>query len=77
MALACRIFGHRARFSSDGPVMRWRCERECGFEGEKTYSSAEAAARYAHALDRSDSSDLGKRSPGSLLPLRLGRRGRS
>jgi hypothetical protein len=74
MPLACRIFGHRVRFSAEGETMRWRCDRECDYGGEKQYGSAADAARYAAALDRLDSSDLGKRSPGSLLPLRLGRR---
>ncbi|HEX2129805.1 MAG TPA: hypothetical protein VHF58_11365 [Solirubrobacterales bacterium] len=54
--------------------MHWRCDRGCGFEGHKTYSSAADAARYAAALDRRDADDLGRRSPLSLLPLRFARR---
>jgi hypothetical protein len=54
--------------------MRWNCERGCGAAGSKTYASAEAAARYARALDRRDSDALGRRPLLSLLPLRLARR---
>jgi hypothetical protein len=72
--IACRILGHRPRFWADGEFMRWDCERECGFGGEKRYESAAEAQRYAQALDRRDSDDLGKRPTLSLLPLWLGRR---
>ena len=54
--------------------MRWRCARECGFEGEKRYASEDEARRYAAALDREDADDLGRRAPLSLLPLRFARR---
>ena len=74
MGVACSIKGHRIRFWSDGETMRWDCERGCGFEGEKRYATAEEAARYATAFDREDADDLGRRSPLSLLPLRLVRR---
>ena len=72
--IACRILGHRPRFWTDEEVMRWDCERGCGFEGEKRYGSPAEAQRYARALDRRDSDDLGKRPTLSLLPLWLGRR---
>jgi hypothetical protein len=54
--------------------MSWSCDR-CGAElGSKTYPDAEAAERYARALDREDSEDLGRRAPLiGLLPLRLWR----
>ena len=73
--LACRVMGHRYRFSSDGVIMRWRCQRDCGAAGEKQYSSAQDAARYAAAFDREDR-DAIKRAPVpfSLLPLRLFKR---
>jgi hypothetical protein len=71
MALGCRILGHRVRFWSEGETMRWRCERGCGFGGERTYATADDAARYAAAFDREDGADLGRRAPLSLLPLRL------
>jgi hypothetical protein len=71
---ACSILGHRVRFEAEGPTMRWRCDRDCGFGGEKTYASAREAARYAAAFDRVDADDLGHRAPLSLLPLRLVRR---
>jgi hypothetical protein len=71
--LACRLLGHRPRFSSDGATMRWSCER-CGDGGEKTYATAEEAARYARAFDREDRDDLGRRAPLiGLLPLRVAR----
>jgi hypothetical protein len=76
MSLACRILGHRPAFWAEGETMRWSCERECGFEGEKTYPSAAEAGRYARALDGRDSDDLGRRAPLSLLPLRFARRRR-
>jgi hypothetical protein len=70
----CRVFGHRMRFSSDGPVMHWECERGCGASGSKRYPSAEQAARYARAFDHEDREDLGSRPTLSLLPLWLARR---
>ena len=72
--LACRVMGHRVRFWAEGSVMRWECERDCGLSGEKSYSEPAEAARYARALDREDREDLGRRTPLSLTPLRLGRR---
>lgn len=53
--------------------MHWACER-CGEGGQKRYPSAEQADRYARALDREDSEDVGKRAPlVGLFPLRLAR----
>ena len=54
--------------------MIWTCER-CGtIGGEKTYDSAEDAARLAHAFDREDRADLGRRAPlVALMPLRIWR----
>jgi hypothetical protein len=70
----CSVLGHRMRFTADGEVMRWSCERDCGAGGEKRYESAEDARRYARAFDRQDSDDLGRRAPlFGLLPLRLAR----
>ena len=77
MALGCHVFGHRVRFWAEGETMRWNCERDCGFEGEKAYRSATEARRYASAFDREDADKLGKRSPLSLLPLRLAWRRRA
>jgi hypothetical protein len=74
--LACRVLGHRWRFSADGATMRWACTRGCGAAGEKRYESAERAARYARSLDREDRDDLGRRPLLSLLPLGLARRAR-
>jgi hypothetical protein len=72
--LSCRLLGHRLQFRADGEMMRWECERECGFRGEKRYASAADAQRYARALDRRDADSLGKRPTLSLLPLWLSRR---
>jgi hypothetical protein len=72
--LACRVLGHRWRFSADGATMRWACTRGCGAAGEKRYESAERAARYAQALDHEDRDDIGRRPLLSLLPLGLARR---
>jgi hypothetical protein len=70
----CRLLGHRYRFVAEGPVMRWTCRRGCGAGGEKTYDSADAAARYASVLDRDPVDDLGRRGPLiGLLPLRIAR----
>jgi hypothetical protein len=74
--LACRVTGHRFRFSSDGPVMRWECQRGCGAAGSKRYPSAADATRYAAAFDREDADDVGRRPLLSLLPLALSRRAR-
>jgi hypothetical protein len=68
--LACRLLGHRFRFSADGAKMRWACER-CGAGGEKRYETAADAARYARTLDRQDRHETGRRAPlVALLPLR-------
>jgi hypothetical protein len=72
--VACRILGHRPRFWVDGTVMRWSCERDCGFEGAKEYASEEEAARYAAAFDREDSEALGRRPILAMWPLRWLRR---
>jgi hypothetical protein len=70
--LACRVVGHRFRFSAEGEVLRWRCQRGCGAGGEKRYATAADAARYARAFDREDREDLGRRAPlVGLLPLRV------
>jgi hypothetical protein len=72
--LRCRLLGHRFRFSSDGDVMRWRCQRGCGAGGTKQYATTEDAHRYSRAFDREDREDLGRRAPLiGLLPLRLAR----
>ena len=75
MTLACRVFGHRPAFSSDGPTMRWACDR-CGQGvGAKKYETPEDARRYAAAFNRRDTDDRGRRAPLiGLLPLRLWRR---
>jgi hypothetical protein len=64
------------RFWADGETMRWECER-CGTGGEKAYASAADARRYATAFDREDRDELGRRSPFSVMPLRLMRRKKS
>lgn len=68
---ACRLMGHRPRFRVDGTAMHWECARGCGqASGYKTYATAEQAARYAAAFDRTGK--LGNRAPMlGLLPLRL------
>jgi hypothetical protein len=72
--LRCRLLGHRFRFTSDGPTMRWECRRGCGAGGAKRYPSAEDASRYARGLERAGDDDLGRRAPAfGLLPLRLAR----
>jgi hypothetical protein len=52
-------------------MMRWSCERDCGYEGAKEYSSADAARRYATALNREDQAGFGRRPLLSMLPLKL------
>jgi hypothetical protein len=69
--LRCRVLGHRFRFSSEGEVMRWECERDCGAGGSKRYRTSEDAHRYATAFDHEDRHDLGRRAPLGLFPLRL------
>jgi hypothetical protein len=73
--LACRVLGHRYRFTSEGATMRWRCQRDCGAGGQKQYESPEDAGRFAAAFDSEDR-DAIKRVPVpfSLLPLRLFKR---
>jgi hypothetical protein len=77
--LRCRLIGHRFRFSSEGPTMRWECRRGCGAGGSKQYATASDAQRYAAAFDREDRDDLGRRAPlfaGILLRLIRALRGR-
>jgi len=69
--LACRVAGHRFRFSSEGSTMHWSCQRGCGEGGAKTYQTAEDAERYAHAFDYEDRESIGRRAPLGLLPLRF------
>jgi hypothetical protein len=70
----CRLFGHRYRFSADGPTMTWWCARGCPVGGSKTYAGPEEAARFAAAFDREDREDLGRRAPlFAGAPLRLWR----
>jgi hypothetical protein len=72
--VACRVFGHRYRFEADGRTMRWTCQRGCGAGGEKVYTTAADARRYASAFDREDRADIGRRAPLiGLLPLRVWR----
>lgn len=74
MGVRCAALGHRVRFWTEGASMLWDCERDCGFGGSKEYETPADAARYAHAFDREDADDLGRRAPASLIPLRLIRR---
>ncbi|MEO9138928.1 MAG: hypothetical protein ABI345_07655 [Jatrophihabitans sp.] len=70
--LACHIFGHRYRFSAEGTVLSWHCQRGCKAGGTKNYTSTAAAARYARVFDREDSADIGRRAPLiALFPLRV------
>jgi hypothetical protein len=70
----CGVFGHRYRFAARGRTMSWNCERSCGAGGSKEYPTPEQATRYAAALDREDSQDLGRRAPlVGLFPMRLAR----
>jgi hypothetical protein len=70
--MRCRVFDHRYRFTADGPVLRWTCQRGCGAGGAKTYASARDAERYARSFDREDRDDLGRRAPLlGMFPLRI------
>jgi hypothetical protein len=72
--VACRVFGHRYRFDAEGRTMRWTCQRGCGTRGEKVYTTAAEARRYAAAFDVEDRADIGRRAPLiGLLPLRIWR----
>jgi hypothetical protein len=75
--IRCRVLGHRLRFRADGETMRWACARGCGFEGAKSYPSAEDARRYAIAFDRDPLDATSRRPMLSVLPLWLARRLRS
>lgn len=73
--LLCQVFGHRYRFTAEGAVMTWHCQRGCGAGGRKTHPTAAQARRFAAAFDREDREDLGRRAPFvGLFPLRLWRR---
>ncbi len=71
----CKAFGHRYRFTAEGAMMTWHCQRGCGVAGRKTYPTAAQAQRSAAAFDREDRDDLGRRAPFvGLFPLRRWRR---
>jgi hypothetical protein len=57
--LSCRVFGCAWRFGAEDRVLTWWCERGCPSSGEKTYATAEEAARMAAVLDRQPRSPLG------------------
>jgi hypothetical protein len=76
--LACRVLGHRYRFTAAGPTMSWACERGCGAGGSKDYPTPAHARRYAQAFDREDRDELGRRAPVlGMFPLRIYRALRS
>jgi hypothetical protein len=70
----CTIFGHRFRFTADGRTMRWACEHCGAAGGEKTYETPAEAARYAAALDKTDSSRTSSHNTLSTLPLAIARK---
>jgi hypothetical protein len=72
--LSCRVKGHRMRFTAEGRVMRWACDRGCGAAGEKVYDDPADAARYAAAFDRRDSDRVGNHPTLSTLPVAMMRR---
>jgi hypothetical protein len=72
--LACRLFGHRFRFRSQGATMQWTCERGCGEGGSKRYTSPEDARRFARAFDHGADPGVGRRPTLSTSPLWLLRR---
>jgi hypothetical protein len=59
----CSLLGHRFRFTSEGATLRWVCARGCGAGGDKSYTTAQEAARYARAFDREDRQQLGRNAP--------------
>jgi hypothetical protein len=67
--LACRALGHRIHFATEGPTLRWSCERGCGEGGEKTYDTASEARRFATAFNKKDSERAGNHPTISTLPL--------
>ncbi|GAA4763906.1 hypothetical protein GCM10023199_50980 [Actinomycetospora chibensis] len=71
---ACVVLGHKYRFTAENEVLVWSCSRGCGAGGNKRYSSAADARRYAAAFDRPDSEDLGRNAPVlGMWPLRVWR----
>jgi hypothetical protein len=46
----CQLLGHRFRFTSEGDMMRWSCQRGCGAGGAKRYPTADDALRYVLPL---------------------------
>ncbi|MGP9601201.1 hypothetical protein ACT3SQ_01905 [Brachybacterium sp. AOP42-C2-15] len=73
MPVGCLVFGHRPAFRAEGRTMRWECERGCAEGGgEKTYSTAAEAERFAAAFDRRGDDGLGKNAPLlGMFPLRI------
>jgi hypothetical protein len=68
----CSLLGHRFRFTSEGVTLRWVCARGCGAGGDKSYPTAQEAARYARAFDREGRQQLGRNAPlVGLFPLRI------
>jgi hypothetical protein len=67
--LACRVLGHRIHFSADGATLRWRCDRDCGEGGEKTYASAAEAQGFARAFNKRDSDKVADHPTLSTIPV--------
>src|SRR5579871_4290547 len=57
--LACRLLGHRYRFTRDGRTMTWTCERCGSVGGTKVYETPAEAEAFARAFDREDRKSLG------------------
>lgn len=69
--LACRIGGHRPRYTVAGTTLLWQCVRGCGAAGAKDYATRVEAERYAGAFNREDRAAFGRRPLLSMLPIRL------
>jgi hypothetical protein len=69
--LRCDILGHRHRFSRDGEMMVWRCQRSCDTGESKRYATAAQARNFTAAVDRGEQENLGRHAPLGLTPLRL------
>jgi len=69
--LACRIAGHRPRYTVSGTTLQWQCVRGCGAAGAKEYAARAEAECYAGAFNREARAAFGRRPLLSMLPIKL------
>jgi hypothetical protein len=60
MANACKLIGHRYRYTVAGSTVHWLCVRGCGETGSAVFATVREARRYAAARNRSEQDAKGR-----------------